>query len=460
MPADLRSTVPSVDAIMRSGPGVRAATVVGRRVLKRTLVEQLELVRRQAADGAPAPTADEILAKAAGRASTAVVGLAPVVNATGVILHTNLGRAPLSEAAITAAARAARGYADLEVDRLSGRRGRRSGRAELLLASLTDAEDAFVVNNCAAALLLALGAIANNRDVLVSRGEIIEIGGEFRIPDIVAAAGARLREVGTTNRTRVEDYRSVATDGVAAILKVHPSNYRVVGFTTAPEASDLAALARELGVPFLYDVGSGVLDHDSVGSTHGEPTVVDALSQGADLVTFSADKLLGGPQAGCIVGRTDVIDRLRRHPIARAVRVDKMQTAALEATLAMHALGTGGAVPVRRMMDEPVMDVARRAQRLAEWIDARPGVVRVVPCMSTVGGGAMPGVELESYGVAVEVPEPVAFAARLRAGSPPAFCRVEQERALLDCRTVPDESAPDLARAVRHALEADGSGEP
>jgi L-seryl-tRNA(Ser) seleniumtransferase len=458
MPVDVRNTVPSVDAILRSEPGERAARVLGRSVVKRTLIETLEEIRREAAEGSAPPVADEILARAVGRASTAIVGLTPVLNATGVILHTNLGRAPLAASAIAAAARAARGYSDLEVERISGRRGRRSARAELLLASLSGADDALVVNNCAAALLLAIGALAPGKDVLVSRGELIEIGGEFRIPDIVSAAGARLREVGTTNRTRLADYLDAADNDVGAILKVHPSNYRVVGFTAEAPVRDLSELARDLAVPLVYDVGSGLLAEDGPAAGD-EPTVARGVADGADLVTFSGDKLLGGPQAGCVVGRAEPIDLLRHHPIARAVRVDKMQVAALEATLAMHAVGTGSAVPVWSMLEEPAVDVARRAHRLAEWIDSGPDLMRVVPCSSTVGGGAMPGVQLESYGVVLDTVDPTAFAARLRAGSPPVFCRIEDDHVLFDCRTVTEESAPDLARAVRHALEADGPPE-
>ena len=458
MSTDVRSTVPSVDAILRSAPGERAARVLGRSVVKRTLVETLEEIRGDAAGGSTPPPPDEILARAVGRASTAIVGLTPVVNATGVILHTNLGRAPLAAPAIAAATRAARGYSDLEVDRITGQRDRRSARAELLLAALTTADDALVVNNCAAAILLAIGVLANGRDVLVSRGELIEIGGEFRIPDIVSASGAHLREVGTTNRTRLSDYVSAANDDVGAILKVHPSNYRVVGFTTETSVRDLSELARDRGVPFVYDVGSGLLV-DEGRAIGDEPTVTRGIADGADLVTFSGDKLLGGPQAGCVVGRADLIELLRHSPISRAVRVDKMQVAALEATLAMHAIGTASATPVRGMLEEPAADVANRAHRLAEWIDAPPEVMRVVPCSSTVGGGAMPGVQLDSYGVELALADPTAFAARLRAGSPPAFCRLENDRILLDCRTVPEETAPDLARAVRYALEADGRPE-
>jgi L-seryl-tRNA(Ser) seleniumtransferase len=377
-----------------------------------------------------------------------------VINATGVILHTNLGRAPVPERATRAAANAARGYSDLEVDRETGTRGRRSTRAEALLLALTGAEDALVVNNCAAALLLALAALAKGKQVLVSRGELIEIGGEFRIPDIMAASGAKLVEVGTTNRTRIADYRAAFTDRVGALLKVHPSNYRVVGFTASTPPAELARLARQRGVPFLYDVGSGLLRRGH-GMPRDEPVVADALGEGADLITFSGDKLLGGPQAGLIVGRADIVARLRRHPIARAVRVDKMQVAALEQVLAMLASGRDEEIPVVRMLREPATSVRQRAQRLAETIGGDLEHAHVHRCESVVGGGSMPGTGLASWGVRVTVPDPTAFAARLRIGRPSVFCRTERDHVLLDLRTVADDQVPDLARAVWYALEGD-----
>jgi len=324
-------------------------------MVAQTLVE----ARAAAERGIQPPSDDELFAHAVGLASKVATGLTSVINATGVVLHTNLGRAPLPEAAARAAARAARTYSDLEVDRETGKRGKRSARAEALLIAMTGAEDALVVNNCAAALLLSLAALARRKEVLVSRGELIEIGGEFRIPDIMAASGAKLVEVGTTNRTRTTDYRGAITDRTGAILKVHPSNYRVVGFTASPPAKDLAVLAAKRGIPFLFDVGSGLLHHEQ-SMPPDEPSVADALADGADLVTCSADKLLGGPQAGIVVGRADLVAKMRAHPIARAVRVDKMQIAALEAVLAMHASGRADALPVRRMLLVSLDDLSKR----------------------------------------------------------------------------------------------------
>jgi L-seryl-tRNA(Ser) seleniumtransferase len=449
-----RRRIPSVDALLRSEPGRRASATFGRAVLKRTIALALADVRAATARGAEPPPEDEIMARAIGMAATASNGLTSVINATGVVLHTGLGRAPLPEDAARAAARAATGYADLEVERETGRRGRRSGRAELLAAALTGAEDGLVVNNGAAGLLLALAALARGKQVLVSRGELIEIGGEFRIPEILAASGAHLVEVGTTNRTRVGDYRAAVTSKTALILKVHPSNYRVVGFTAETAAADLAALAAKAGLPFVYDLGSGLLDHVP-GLPPDEPSAAGALRDGANLVVFSGDKLLGGPQAGVVLGRADLVARLRRHPIARAVRIDKMQAAALERVLAAHATDRRQDLPVWRMLREPPEEVRRRAEGLAGALDGDLSGAHVVPCRSTVGGGSMPGYELPSFGVEVRAEDPNAMAARLRTGSPPVFCRVTDRGVLFDVRTVEPDDLANLARAIQYAREAD-----
>src|SRR3954470_15692673 len=364
--SDARRKVPSVDAILRSAPGQRASRVVGRPVLKRTLTSELDVVRSAAEAGAEPPLADEILARAVASAMRAVTGQTRVINATGVIIHTNLGRAPLARPAVEAVATAAAGYTDLEVDRITGARGSRGARAELLLASLTGADAALIVNNCAAALVLTLAALAKGKKVLVSRGELIEIGGEFRIPDIMRASGARLVEVGTTNRTRPVDFRSAIDTSTAAILQVHPSNYRVVGFTAAATTTQLRDVARTASLPLVFDVGSGLLDAER-GFPGEEPSVHQALAGGADLVTFSGDKLLGGPQAGCVVGRAELVERLLRHPLHRALRADKLALAALEGTLLVYldpqrALRE---IPVLRMLHEDATAVRARAERLA-----------------------------------------------------------------------------------------------
>jgi L-seryl-tRNA(Ser) seleniumtransferase len=452
---DTRRKVPSVDALLRSDPGKRAATSLGRALVKQSLSLTLDEVRAEAAKGTDPPPQDVILATALGRASAVASGLTRVVNATGVILHTGLGRAPLSKAAARAAGRAARSYTDLEVDRVTGARGRRTTRAESMLTALTGAEAALVVNNCAAALLLSLAALAKRKEVVVSRGQLVEIGGEFRIPDILAASGAKLVEVGTTNRTRIADYRAAVSDRTGAILQVHPSNYRVLGFTAAAGTKDLAALADKRGIPFIYDVGSGALTrgHDMPPD---EPAVSEALAEGAHLVTFSGDKLLGGPQAGVVVGKGELIDRLRGNPIARAVRVDKMQVAALEAVLSAHLTGKAHRdLPVHRMLSEPADEVHARARVLADALDGDLEGAHVHRCESAVGGGATPGTAMGSWGVRVAVADPPVFAARLRTGRPSVFCRVEPDHVLFDVRTVPADDIPDLARAILYALEGD-----
>jgi L-seryl-tRNA(Ser) seleniumtransferase len=454
MTAEPRRRIPSVDALLRSDPARRASELFGRSVVKRTLTRTLDDVRGAAERGLPVPSDDVILARAVGLASFAANGLSPVINATGVVLHTGLGRAPLPVAAARTAAKVAIRYSDLELDRETGARGRRSARAEILLTALTRAEDALVVNNGAAAMLLALAALARGRHVLVSRGELIEIGGEFRIPEIVAASGARMVEVGTTNRTRVGDFRAALSEKTAAILKVHPSNYKMIGFTAQPAVRELAALARKANVPFVYDLGSGLLERVH-GIPTDEPTAVDALRDGADLVVFSGDKLLGGPQAGIVLGRSDLVTRLRRHPVARAVRVDKMQVSALEAVLAMYATERRTELPAWRMLREPAEEIRRRAEVLARALDGELSGARVAQCSSAVGGGSLPGFAIPSYGVEVHSPDPNAMAARLRTGSPPVFCRVTERGVLFDLRTVDREELPDLARAIQYAREGD-----
>jgi L-seryl-tRNA(Ser) seleniumtransferase len=450
-----RRRIPSVDSLLRSQPGRRAAASLGRPLLKAELVRTLAAARSAAARGVEPPEADEILARAFQAAAGVAAGLSPVINATGVILHTGLGRAPLPEDALDAVVRAGRGYADLEIDRATGGRGRRTSRAETLVTAITGAEAALVVNNGAAALLLALAALARGKQVLVSRGELIEIGGEFRIPEILAASGARLVEVGTTNRTRASDYRSALGPRTGLILKVHPSNYRVVGFAATPAAAELSQLARTAGIPLVYDLGSGLLER-AAGLAADEPTAAGAVRDGADLAVFSGDKLLGGPQAGIAIGRTELVERMRRHPIARAVRVDKLQAAALERVLLHHERGEREALPVWRMLREPADAVRRRAERIAEDLDARLHGASVRRSEAAIGGGSMPGSALPSWAVEVSAGDPPAFASRLRTGSPPVFCRVEERAVVLDARTVADAEVPDLVRAVRYALEGDG----
>jgi L-seryl-tRNA(Ser) seleniumtransferase len=448
---DPRRRLPSVDVLLRSPAGRRATDRFGRDVLKRALRLVLDAHRRTALRGGVPPEHEVIMARAVNLAARMTFGLTAAINATGVVLHTNLGRAPLPDEAVRAVARTARHPSDLEVERQSGHRGKRTVRAEFLLAALTGAEDALAVNNNAAALLLALAALARRKDVLVSRGELIEIGGEFRLPDIMSASGARLVEVGTTNRTRLADYRRALSDRTGLILKVHPSNYRVVGFSEAPNLGALAEMARKANVPLLYDIGSGLL-HRARGVPAEEPAADEALRAGADLACFSGDKLLGGPQAGILLGRHDLVERLRRNPIARAVRVDKMTVAALEAVLAMYAGGRRDEIPVWAALSRSASSLRARARALAERL---PGAT-AAKSEAVAGGGSIPGYALPSYGIRLEVPHPDRVAARLRTSMPPVFCRVEEGALLFDLRTVQPEEDEHLDRAIRYALSLEG----
>jgi L-seryl-tRNA(Ser) seleniumtransferase len=363
-----------------------------------------------------------------------------VLNATGVIVHTNLGRAPLAEEALAQVVESARGYSNLELDLASGARGSRQDHLAALLQRLTGAEAALVVNNNAAALLLTLAALAEGREVVVSRGELIEIGDGFRIPEVLARSGARLHEVGTTNRTRVRDYERGIGDETALLLRVHQSNFRVVGFTELPRLAELAAVARRRGVPLVDDLGSGVLrPSDNLLLGEVEPSARESLAAGADLVCFSGDKLLVGPQAGIVVGRAELIEQLRRHPLQRALRIDKLSLAALEGTLRLY-LDAAERIPVLRMLGEGVERVRARAQRLAGAVGGS-----VEETIARVGGGALPLAELPSFACSVEE----SLAAPLRLGEPPVVGIVRDGRLLLDCRTLADDEVDEVADAVK-----------
>jgi L-seryl-tRNA(Ser) seleniumtransferase len=361
-----------------------------------------------------------------------------VLNATGVIVHTNLGRAPLAAEALAQVLETARGYSNLELDLCDGVRGSRQDHVAPILRRLTGAEAAIVVNNNAAALLLALAALAEDREVIVSRGELIEIGDGFRIPDVLARSGARLVEVGTTNRTHARDYEEAVGPQTSLLLRVHQSNFRVVGFTELPQLADLAAVARRHGVPLVDDLGSGVLADNGLSQGEPEPSARESLAAGADLVCFSGDKLLGGPQAGIVVGRAELVEKLRRHPLHRAVRADKLTLAALEGTLRVY-LDAPERIPVLRMLGEDVAAVRARAERLAALAGGS-----VEETVGRVGGGALPLAELPSFACAVEE----SLAGPLRAGEPPVVGIVRDGRLLLDCRTLADGEVDEVAAAV------------
>jgi len=358
------------------------------------------------------------------------------INATGVIVHTNLGRAPLAQEALERVTAVARGYSNLEYDLGAGGRGSRQDHVAPILRWLTGAEAALVVNNNAAAVLLALAALAEGREVLVSRGELIEIGDGFRIPDVLARSGAHLHEVGTTNRTRAADYERAIGPETALLLRVHQSNFRVVGFTEQPRLAELVRVGRAHGIPVVDDLGSGVLVE-----LEDEPSARDALAAGADLVCFSGDKLLGGPQAGIVVGRGELVERLRRHPLQRALRADKLTLAALEATLALYLDPERAAreIPVLQMLAEPAEAVRARAEQLAGLVGGD-----VEQTVGRVGGGALPLAELPGFACSVEEE----LAARLREADPPVVALVRDGRCLLDCRTIAAAEVEEVARAV------------
>ncbi|TMK80301.1 MAG: L-seryl-tRNA(Sec) selenium transferase [Actinobacteria bacterium] len=422
--------LPSVDELAR-GVDDPLAVAAARVVLARAREE----IRAGAEPGDLEARVQEEL----GAARTA--RLRRALNATGVIVHTNLGRAPLAEAALERVREVGRGYSNLEYDLSAGTRGSRQDHVAGVLRRLTGAEAALVVNNNAAAVLLALAALAEGREVLVSRGELIEIGDGFRIPDVLARSGARLVEVGTTNRTRAADYDRAIGPETAVLLRVHQSNFRLVGFTELPSVGELAQLAQRHGLPLVDDLGSGAL-----AQIEDEPSVRESLEAGADLVCFSGDKLLGGPQAGIVVGSAELVERLRRHPLQRAVRADKLTLAALEGTLALYLDPQLAAreVPVLRMAGEPAKAVRSRAERLAEAVGGE-----LEETVSRVGGGALPLAELPSFACAVEED----LAGALRLGEPPVIGVVRDGRLLLDCRTLTDSEAEEVAALVAAARE-------
>src|SRR5689334_22808334 len=449
--------LPAVETLLGpDAPGAppRALRVEAARLV---LAEERE---RLAADGArPAPSAQALAEAVAARARKLESPRQErVINATGVVLHTNLGRAPLSEPARRAIAQAGAGYLALEYDVPAGKRSRRALGVQEWLCRVTGAEAGMVVNNGAAALLLVVSALAQGRKVIVSRGELVEIGGSFRLPEILRKAGATLVEVGTTNRTRIEDYRRALTPEVALLLRVHPSNFRVVGFTERPTREELSQLAREAKVPFVEDVGSGALfDTRTIGLEH-EPTVLESLNGGADLVTFSGDKLLGGPQAGLVVGRREWIAVLERDPLARALRIDKLTVAALEATLAAYVdLEKAKAeIPALLLLAAPADAIQAQAERLRDAITnlAKGLVAAVVPEASEVGGGTLPGASLPTFAVALAAEGRSASELErlLRLGRPPIIARIQDDRVLLDARTHLMEDPAGVARVVGEVL--------
>jgi L-seryl-tRNA(Ser) seleniumtransferase len=448
--AELLRRLPSVEELSSRLEGVPKAVAV--RAAREAIETERATIRGRASGARPA-AADELVRRARALAERALrPSLRRVVNATGVIVHTNLGRAPLPEAALSAVAEAAAGYSNLEYDLAAGARGSRQAHVEELVREVTGAEAALVVNNCAAAVLLAAAALAGGRELVVSRGQLVEIGDSFRIPEIVAQSGARLREVGTTNRTRLADYERALGPDVGAILRVHQSNFRTVGFV---EEVSIEALCS-LGVPVLDDLGSGALA-EGVPEMAGEPPVRRSVAAGCAAVCFSGDKLLGGPQAGVMAGRREAIERCRSHPLARALRIDKLSLAGLESVLRLYRDGYGraaAAIPVLRMLTAGEGELSGRAERMRSLLTEAGASARVLRATAKAGGGALPLLELEGPVCAVD-PGALGLeelADRLRRGDPPVVGRAREGWLLLDPRTLTDVEAGQAARAAAAAL--------
>src|SRR5215813_3582227 len=450
---DALRRLPSVDEVMHASAAIVAADRFGRPAAVAAVRQALDATRAELRVGrGNGIAADDVAASALAHLDRdAQPNVRPVFNLTGTVLHTNLGRAVLAEAAVEAAVTAMHQAIALEFDLDTGRRGERDGLVRSLLCELTGAEDATIVNNNAAAVLIVLNTLAKGREAIVSRGELIEIGGAFRMPDIMARAGAKLVEVGTTNRTHTKDYVEAFGEKTGLVLKVHTSNYRIKGFTAEVAARDLAGLARERGVPLVNDLGSGTLvDLARFGLAH-EPTVAEAVAEGADLVTFSGDKLLGGPQAGFIVGRKDLIAKINRNPMKRALRVDKVRLAAIEATLRLYRDPDrlAARLPTIAMLARPRADIAAQAQRLCPALATALGpafVVAVEDCTSQIGSGALPLESVPSAGLAVRPAKGrkgalAALAAALRGLPTPVVARIEEGALVLDLRCLDDEAA-------------------
>ncbi len=446
--------IPPVDTVVARAR--HAGSTLTRDVLARAARAELDAVRSELLSGASLER-DAVVA----RAVNAILELEsprlrPALNATGVIVHTNLGRAPVSDETAEAMRAAATHAVALEIDPESNERGGRMHEIAGLLRALTGAESALVVNNCAAAVLLVLAATAGGKGVVVSRGEAVEIGGGFRVPEVLRQSGATLVEVGTTNRTYVRDYAAATDDTTAAYLKVHPSNFRAFGFVHAASTAELAELARERDVLLLEDLGSGALIDTTRFGLASEPTIADAIAAGVDLVMASGDKLLGGPQAGIVAGTALQVERVARHPLARAVRADKTTLAGVAATLRHYARGEAEArVPVWRMIAAGEAEIRRRADAVVAALAAHGLASEAVAADATVGGGSLPGETLPSWGIALRPAEPESvdsLARRLRTGSPGVFGRIEEDRVILDLRTVLPEDDGDLTGAIQRAL--------
>jgi L-seryl-tRNA(Ser) seleniumtransferase len=446
--------LPRVDRVALHPSLAEARRRLGAEAMTRLSRRAIDAARREVRAGAACPSVDDVAREVLALAEGALSARArPVINATGVVLHTNLGRAPLPRRAVEALAASAGRYTSVEIDLGTGRRGARGAFAERALAQLAGAEAALVVNNNAAATLLALSALAMGKRVLVSRGELIEIGGGFRVPDVCARSGAELVEVGTTNRTRLADYaKALDAGGAAAILRVHQGNFRQVGFVERPALAELSELCRARGGVLIEDLGGGAMIDLAPFGLEGEPTVRSSVTAGADVVCFSTDKVLGGPQGGAIVGRADHVEKARRDPLARAVRLGRLPLVALEATLSCYLEGALDEVPALRALRRPIAEARARAEAWRSALDARGVTAEVVELEGAVGGGALAEAVVRSVGVAIEG-DAEALATKLRAGDPPVVGRIHEGRLLLDARTVlPGEDEALIAAVAAAAV--------
>ena len=453
MKALLRA-LPKVDDLLRAPELEHLCREYGENAVTAGIRDEVDALRRGilARQVTALPGRGELLRRIGRRIrQDALPTFRQVINGTGIILHTNLGRACLSEKAAQAAAEGARRYSNLEYELQTGSRGTRYAHVEALLCRLTGAESALVVNNNAAAVLLVLSALTQGGQVIVSRGELVEIGGSFRIPEIMEACGARLKEVGATNKTHLSDYERAICPETKALMKVHTSNYRIVGFSETPALADLVKLGHSHGLPVLEDLGSGCLVNLADYGIHDEPSVQDSLKAGVDIVSFSGDKLLGGPQAGIILGKKEHIDRLKKHPLTRAMRVDKMTLAALEATLDSYERGCPEEIPVLAMLSATVDTLKAKAAQLAALLQESGIPVSVVPVAGQVGGGSVPNHDLPSFAVAL-TGNVVALEEKLRTGTHPIIGRIRNDTYLLDVRTLWEQDFPIIAEAVKEAM--------
>jgi L-seryl-tRNA(Ser) seleniumtransferase len=454
-----RRRLPSVDRVLGSPDIASLCSLHGRSVVTGWVRQALQAMRNGCASQLSADSAQNIAAVVDRVQTTASdeasQRLRQVINGTGVLIHTNLGRAPLARAAIDAIVQTAAGT-NVEIDLATGNRGQRGAAVEALCRDITGADAALIVNNCAAATLLALQTLASGRQVVISRGQLIEIGGSFRLPDVFRQSGAVLTEVGTTNRTRLSDYANASGPETAALMRVHPSNYRIVGFSESVAIADLAVLAHERGLIAIDDVGSGCLYDLAPYGLSEEPVIGESLRSGADLVLFSGDKLLGGPQCGIIVGRADLIAKLRSNPLSRALRVDKLTLAALQATLEIHRSGRAFVeIPVLHQLCLPADQIQQRGERLLEKLNAACPAVSdcfsLEQVESTTGGGALAAQSISSWAIAVSSEHPEQMSERLRRGSPAIVTRLQEGRNLIDLRTVFEQDEEAL---VRNLLES------